>query len=172
MREASGSEAVLRQLVREAVARKWIMGNGIPVWRNPASPEANPCAGIAGKRSGYSLLFSDGSRVMVCSQRDSWVSFDDVASAKCFGILAVKLGEGCSGGIVEGFIPIYQIKPGIRPIDFAKQGLEPCSTFIHYLKRPSSFFLVKLLFSARLLFAGEPDSPESGADSAGQNRSR
>jgi hypothetical protein len=163
-RESGGSNEVFRCLCRESVARKWLLFNNIYSWRNPAAPSETACTDNLA-RAGYSVMLSDGSRFLVCSNSTSFLFLDTLAAAKCFGVLAVELKNcnGSVGGTVTGCILLRDIKSVSKPYGIHDRGFRPASELLQYADEHSAGRYGMLRFSARLLLLGEPDAPEYGA---------
>ena len=154
-KEASGSSFTFEQLCREAIVRRWLRNNRIPSWRNPSSP---PCELTPGD-SRYSIMMADGSRFKVCRADDAVISFDSVAAAKCFAVLAVELEENCEAGRISEFIYLSDMAPGIHSFNFTHGSHRTPSMFLTDLNHRKGYFSQLLKFSIRLLILGEPDAP-------------
>ena len=148
-RESSGNNSLQRQLSRESVCTQWLKSHRIPCWRNP-SP------------SGYSILFSDGSRIIVCGYRDAVLSLEDAAAAGCFGAVAVQMDDDLRRGRVMGYVPLGRFAEDTVCFDLSSRGLESQADFLHHLYRPAGYLFVFFIFSVRLLLIGEPYPPERG----------
>ncbi len=162
-KESHGIRTVFNQLCRESMARDWLRTNGIPSWRNPSTPPENSDNRTA-ENSRYSILFSDGSRFLVCSYPETILSLDILAKAKCFAALAVNLDEGGKYGFVMGCIFLRDISYKRVNYDFNTGGLESNSAFLQYLGRHKRYKAEFIGFSIRLLLSGEPDAPGWGTD--------
>ena len=144
-REASGSTHAFRQLCRETITRKWLRIKGIPAWMNPRSPPDEYSA----KSSRYGLMLSDGSRFMVCRVKDAVISFDAVAAARCFAVLAVSLEDDCSSGEPVGYTPLCDMGPAIHRFDFTGTGCGTPASFLTRIKPDGSYLAALLKFSIR-----------------------
>lgn len=152
--KSSGSRSKLKQLCRISVCSRWLKANRIPCWGNP-SPE------------GYSLMFSDSSRILICSYNKAELSLDTAAKAGCFGAVAVEMAESLESGKVKGFIPIGRFPAEFSsPCNLSLLDLEPPEDFLHYLYKPAGYLRTLFIFSARLLLFGEPYPPEWGTEEA------
>lgn len=161
-REARGSSHAFRQLCREAVAREWLKREGIPSLGNPEPPP--PEFSTASAR--YAMMLDDGSRFMICRAADAVFSFDSVAAAKCFAVLAVSMDKGCVSGEPSGYVLLSDMDPGIHRVDFTCTGHRTPASFLD-LVGPGGRYLPRLLkMSARLLILGEPEVPTWGAANA------
>ncbi|MCK5784929.1 MAG: hypothetical protein KAH54_00065 [Candidatus Sabulitectum sp.] len=162
-KESGGEDAVLHDLCRESMARKWLRSKGIPNWRNPATPSEDAGRTESGSPR-YSILLSDGARFLVCSHPSSTLSFDTLAASKCFAVLAVALEKDCRHGSVRGCLFLRDVSRSNRSYNFSKDGLRSNSEFLDHLTVPKSYTSKLISFSARLLLFGEPDAPEWGTD--------
>ena len=159
-REASGSSFAYRQLCRESVSRRWLKSLGIPSLCNPKSPPAE----YSTATSRYGIMLEDGSRFMVCREADAVVSFDSVAAAKCFAVLAVSLEEDCSSGEPAGFVLLSEMEPGIHRFDFTGVGHGTPASFLRLVGPGGHCFRRLLKMCIRLLILGEPDAPVRGTE--------
>jgi len=157
-REAAGRIGILEQLSRESIVRSWLKAHGIPSWRNPVSPPPES----SDSRGRYSILLADGSRFVVCPYRNAVLSFDRIASAGCFAVVAVDLREHVFSGTVEGMIFLKDVDHGISHHDFSEGGLEPASGLLHSSGVSGGYLISLLRFSIRLLILGEPYPPQRG----------
>lgn len=161
LRESRGNTAILRQLCRESIVRIWLKSKGIPSWGNPATPcEQNEITPSAR----YSIMLSDGSRFSVCTYPDAILSKDSLAAGKCFAALAVELDGNNRSGSVIGCIFLRNSPHSPECFRLTDTGLESISTFLHYLGVSNRYTASLVCFSIRLLFMGEPDAPERGAE--------
>lgn len=150
----------MEQLCREAVAGRWLKKLGIPSWRNPVSPpEERPF-----NTPRYGIMLADGSRFRVCPLKNALVSFDSVAAAKCFAVVAVFLENDFTSGRVAGYIPLGSIEHGMNRLDFTGNGYGSPEEFAGMIRGNSGYLFRLLKFSLRLLILGEPDAPVWGAE--------
>ncbi|MCD4707152.1 MAG: hypothetical protein K8S62_05380 [Candidatus Sabulitectum sp.] len=162
LKESGGNQVVLRNLLRESMARKWLKSNGIPSWRNPVTPFKNADEYTSGN-SRYSIMLADGSRFLVCSYPSPILSLDMLAGAKCFAALAVKLDSNYKSGSIMGCMFLRDISQSSEESrDFNQGGLESNSMFLHYLGVSGRYTTRLISFSIRLLLFGEPDAPKRG----------
>lgn len=162
-KESGGNRVVFHDLCRESMARKWLKSNGIPSWRNPATPLKYADSHAAGS-SRYSIILADGSRFLVCSYPSPILSQEMLAAAKCFAALAVNLEKNCKYGSIMGCIFLRNISQTKKHYCFNQGGLESNSKLLHYQDGHSGYKAMFIRFSARLLLFGEPDAPERGTE--------
>ncbi len=160
-KESGGSESVFHDLCRESMARKWLKSNGIPSWRNPATPLKDP-DDCNSANSRYSIMLADGSRFLVCSYPSPVLSLDMLAAAKCFAALAVNLEKNCRYGSIAGCIFLRNTSRSKKCYHLNQGGLESNSVFLHYTTTSGRYTTKFIGFSIRLLLLGEPDAPERG----------
>lgn len=162
-KESRGNQSVLRNLCRESMARKWLKVNGIPSWRNPATPSEK-----TGENTPidprYSIMLADGSRFLVCSFPSPTLSLDMLAASKCFAALAVDLENDFRQGSIMGCLFLRDLSRSIQSCDFEKGGLRSNWEFLDYPTAPKSYTSELIRFSIRLLLSGEPDAPERGTE--------
>jgi len=166
-KESGGSREVLSSLCRESIARRWLKAQGIPAWRNPATPEMQGVDNSS-RGSGYSVLLADGSRFLVCSYPSAILSREKLAAAKCFAALAVKVNNDFTGGSVMGCIFLRDTEVYKKRYNFNKIPLRPASELPGFIANHTAGSPGALLFSTRLLLSGEPDTPEYGTQGVKQ----
>jgi len=151
-REAGEDMAAVRQLIAEAIARRWIMSMGIPCWRSPA-PQ-----GTAGR---YSLIFTDGRRALVTVWPELTAEYDVAAQARCEYQVCIRL-SGKGAGRPEGFFLLRNLEiPGKKKVNnetLADRMMSP-EEFPDLFETPGHFRWAYLSGSLRLLLRGEWKTP-------------
>jgi hypothetical protein len=151
-REAGKDITSVRQLIAEAIARKWIMSMGIPCWRSPHSP------GTTGR---YSLIFTDGRRALVTVWPELAAEFDVAAQARCEYQVCIRL-SGNGKGRPEGFFLLRDLEiPGKKKVNnyiLVDKMICP-EKFPGLFETPRHFRWAYLSGSLRLLIRGEWKTP-------------
>ncbi len=110
----------------------------------------------------YSIMLSGGSRLLACPL-NAWLSFDHIAGAKCFAVVAASVGRAMDSVELAGVLPLKNIPPGTAPFRISSDILQPSSFLLEHIEKPSSRILTSLIFGLRLIILGEPDAPPDGA---------
>jgi len=149
VREAGGNHALFRQLLAEAVTRRWLAQLGIPSWRTAEPPEAS---------DRYSLLLPGWRRALVWPASMPAPGFDRMAAARCQLAVQAKLSSG--GGVVNGWLDLFdlpRLPPHLTPR--GRPQLRPAETLPKVIggsRHPRMRLLWGLV---RILVGGEPEPP-------------